>query len=458
MNRRIRDRLLALAGAERDARLRADAGQRHLRHRGHDRHAAAARRQAAGAGQRRLRQADAAHRRGDGPRGDGRSRWPEDVPVDRRRSTQALAARPGASPTSPSSTARPRRASSTRCEAVAEVCAAHGRALIDRRDERLRRAAARRADGCRFEAVVASSNKCLEGVPGMGFVIVRREALERAQGNAALAEPRPGGPVARAGEQRPVAVHAADPRAGRPRPGARRARGRGRRRRPRRPLPAQPRGPGRRHGGDGLRDAGAARRCRRRSSSPSACRPTRPSSSRRFYDGLREKGFVIYPGKLTIADSFRIGCIGRLGEAEMRGALAAVRETMAEMGVASGAPAPLAAGGGAVSFAYRRSYRGRLRAAVLDWAGTVVDHGCMAPAATFIEAFAGYGVPVTRGAGARADGHGQARPHQGDHRASRGGGGLARAARLAAGRGRDRRDLRPVPAAAGGGGGAALRR
>ncbi len=32
----------------------------------------------------------------------------------------------------------------------------------------------------------------------------------------------------------------------------------------------------------------------------------------RFYDGLKERGYVIYPGKLTVADSFRIGCIGRL--------------------------------------------------------------------------------------------------------------------------------------------------
>lgn len=60
-----------------------------------------------------------------------------------------------------------------------------------------------------------------------------------------------------------------------------------------------------------------------------------------FYDTLRRKGFVIYPGKLTVADSFRVGCIGRLGEAEMRGALAAIRETLAEMGVASGAPRPV---------------------------------------------------------------------------------------------------------------------
>ena len=43
-----------------------------------------------------------------------------------------------------------------------------------------------------------------------------------------------------------------------------------------------------------------------------------------FYDRLRERGYVIYPGKLTVADSFRIGCIGRLGEAEMRGALEAI--------------------------------------------------------------------------------------------------------------------------------------
>ena len=30
-----------------------------------------------------------------------------------------------------------------------------------------------------FDAVVASSNKCLEGVPGMGFAIIREQALAR---------------------------------------------------------------------------------------------------------------------------------------------------------------------------------------------------------------------------------------------------------------------------------------
>ena len=33
------------------------------------------------------------------------------------------------------------------------------------------------------DAVVASSNKCLEGVPGIGFAIVRRSVIERCKGN-----------------------------------------------------------------------------------------------------------------------------------------------------------------------------------------------------------------------------------------------------------------------------------
>ncbi|MBM3556058.1 MAG: 2-aminoethylphosphonate--pyruvate transaminase, partial [Alphaproteobacteria bacterium] len=35
----------------------------------------------------------------------------------------------------------------------------------------------------------------------------------------------------------------------------------------------------------------------------------------------------------TVADSFRIGCIGRLDQNHMRAALAAIREVVAELGV-----------------------------------------------------------------------------------------------------------------------------
>src|SRR5207344_1528122 len=52
-----------------------------------------------------------------------------------------------------------------------------------------------------------------------------------------------------------------------------------------------------------------------------------------FYDALKERGYVIYPGKLTVADSFRIGCIGRLNADHMRGVLAAVAEVLSELGV-----------------------------------------------------------------------------------------------------------------------------
>jgi len=52
-----------------------------------------------------------------------------------------------------------------------------------------------------------------------------------------------------------------------------------------------------------------------------------------FYNRLAALGFVIYPDKLTLTNSFRIGCIGRLGEAEMSGALAAISATLSEMNV-----------------------------------------------------------------------------------------------------------------------------
>jgi 2-aminoethylphosphonate-pyruvate transaminase len=58
-----------------------------------------------------------------------------------------------------------------------------------------------------------------------------------------------------------------------------------------------------------------------------------------LYDRLAERGYVIYPGKLTVADSFRIGCIGRLGEDEMRGVLVAIGEIVREMGVSRCGPA-----------------------------------------------------------------------------------------------------------------------
>ena len=52
-----------------------------------------------------------------------------------------------------------------------------------------------------------------------------------------------------------------------------------------------------------------------------------------FYDGLKDQGYVIYPGKLTVADSFRMGCIGRLGAEQIQGALDAVAKLLDQFGI-----------------------------------------------------------------------------------------------------------------------------
>lgn len=50
-----------------------------------------------------------------------------------------------------------------------------------------------------------------------------------------------------------------------------------------------------------------------------------------FYKQLNEKGYVIYPGKVSNADCFRIGTIGRIFEPDMKALLAAIRDTLDEM-------------------------------------------------------------------------------------------------------------------------------
>ena len=52
-----------------------------------------------------------------------------------------------------------------------------------------------------------------------------------------------------------------------------------------------------------------------------------------FYARVRDKGFVLYPGKLTQVETFRVGCIGAIGPEEMRLAVDAVRGALADMGV-----------------------------------------------------------------------------------------------------------------------------
>jgi len=52
-----------------------------------------------------------------------------------------------------------------------------------------------------------------------------------------------------------------------------------------------------------------------------------------FYRLVSDKGFILYPGKISQADTFRIGNIGRLFEADMKQVVYTIGEALAEMGV-----------------------------------------------------------------------------------------------------------------------------
>ena len=48
-----------------------------------------------------------------------------------------------------------------------------------------------------------------------------------------------------------------------------------------------------------------------------------------------------------------------------------------------------------MDFVFKRTYRGQLKCAILDWAGTTMDYGVYAPAVVFLEVFKRQGVEIT---------------------------------------------------------------
>ena len=64
-----------------------------------------------------------------------------------------------------------------------------------------------------------------------------------------------------------------------------------------------------------------------------------------------------------------------------------------------------------MTFVYQRSYRGKVQAALLDWAGTTMDFGCMAPAVVFVKVFERAGVPISRASRVGAGSFIFSRPH-----------------------------------------------
>ena len=60
---------------------------------------------------------------------------------------------------------------------------------------------------------------------------------------------------------------------------------------------------------------------------------------RPFYDAVKKHGFLLYTGKLTQVETFRVGCIGAIGRGEILQAVNAVELALQDMGIASGEPA-----------------------------------------------------------------------------------------------------------------------
>jgi 2-aminoethylphosphonate-pyruvate transaminase len=178
-----------------------------------------------------------------------------------------------------------------------------------------------------FDAVVASSNKCLEGAPGVGFCIARESALEKTQGNSpslvldlyeqwrAMQKNRqwrftPPTHVLLAFDQ---ALNEYEEEGG--------VAGRGNRYQNNCDLLIS-----------GMREMGFKTLLPDHLQAPIIVTFHMPANPEfvfsKFYDGLRDVGYVIYPGKLTVADSFRIGCIGQLDREHMQGALDAIKKIL----------------------------------------------------------------------------------------------------------------------------------
>jgi 2-aminoethylphosphonate-pyruvate transaminase len=223
---------------------------------------------------------------------------------------------------------------------ISEAVYAHGRKLLVDSMSAFGAVPAGLAD-FRYEAIVSSANKCIEGVPGFGFVLARKGELDAAKGRShslSLDVHAQWDYMNKTGQWRftpPTHVVAAFLEAlrlhrqegGVAARGARYARNRD-------VMVA------------GMREAGFETLLADRWLSPiivTFFSPAHPAFSfDRFYELMKDKGFIIYPGKLTVVDSFRVGCIGRMDEHVMRRVVEAARSSLAEMGVDNAAPPAIA--------------------------------------------------------------------------------------------------------------------
>lgn len=193
-----------------------------------------------------------------------------------------------------------------------------------------------------FTALVSSANKCFEGVPGFGFVIVREDRLADSEGRShslSMDLYDQWRYMQRTGQWRytpPTHVVAAFHQALREHLAEGGVTGRlARYRRNRDRLVA------------GMRELGFQTLLADAWLSPIIVTFLSPDHAgfdfTRFYNTIKDQGFVIYPGKLTVAESFRIGCIGQLHDAQIDAVLIAIAGACRSLDIALPVPAPAAA-------------------------------------------------------------------------------------------------------------------
>ena len=222
-------------------------------------------------------------------------------------------------------------------QAVADVCQAHGKGLIV---DAMSSFAALEIDARKvhFDALVAASGKCLEGVPGMGFVFIRKAILPQCEGN-----------------NNSLAMDLYDQYIYMEKTGQWRFTP------PTHVLVALNEAIAQfeEEGGQAARLKRYQSNCRTLVEGMAALgfkpfldpaiqapiivtfhAPADPRYQfKTFYDIAKKNGFILYPGKLTQVETFRVGCIGAIGPVEMAQAVHAVALTLKEMGIASASPA-----------------------------------------------------------------------------------------------------------------------
>ena len=188
-----------------------------------------------------------------------------------------------------------------------------------------------------FEAMVSSANKCIEGVPGFGFVLARKTALIAARGNCnslSLDLHAQWDTMEKTGQWRftpPTHVVAAFLQALREHEAEGGVAGRGARYAGNRDVMVA-----------GMRALGFETLLSDEWLSPIIVTffcPADPNFNfGRFYDVMKDQGFIIYPGKLTEVESFRIGCIGHMDTKVMQAVVDAAKHALDEMQVTNAAP------------------------------------------------------------------------------------------------------------------------